>query len=221
MPKFTPAIRVMIPAMLAPLALLALAAPGAAQMPMEQPGKPLPARVTAGTYTVDPNHTLIGWKVNHLGFNDYFGIFGMTTGTLVLDPAHPAAAKLDVTIPVSKVTTANAGLTAHLLRPGKDGGKPDFFGPDQADAHFVSTAVKVLPGGRSATITGNLTLNGVTAPVTIAANFSGAGMGMTKALTVGFHGSTTIRRSVFGLAGYVPLISDAVRLDITAAFEKK
>ncbi|MBC7491431.1 MAG: YceI family protein, partial [Novosphingobium sp.] len=78
-----------------------------------------------------------------------------------------------------------------------------------------------LPGGRSATITGNLTLNGVTAPVTIAASFSGAGMGMTKALTVGFHGSTTIKRSAFGLVGYVPLISDAVQLDITAAFEKK
>ena len=207
---------------LAPLAILALAVPAPAQMPMEQPGKPLPARVTAGTYTVDPNHTLIGWKVNHLGFNDYFGIFGSTTGTLVLDPARPAMDKLDVTIPVSKVTTANAGLTAHLLRPGKDGGKPDFFGPNQADAHFVSTAVKVLPGGRSATITGNLTLNGVTAPVTIAASFSGAGVnGMSKAATVGFHGSTTIRRSVFGLTGYVPLISDAVRLDITAAFETK
>ena len=218
MPKFTPAL--LIPTILAPLALLALAAPGTAQMPMQQPGKPNAALVTAGTYTVDPNHTLIGWKVNHLGFNDYFGIFGSTTGTLVLDPAHPAMDKLDVTIPVSKVTTANAGLTAHLLRPGKDGGKPDFFGPDQADAHFVSTAVKVLPGGRSATITGNLTLNGVTAPVTIAASFSGAGMGMTKALTVGFHGSTTIKRSAFGLVGYVPLISDAVQLDITAAFEK-
>ena len=207
---------------LAPLAILALAVPAPAQMPMEQPGKPLPARVTAGTYTVDPNHTLIGWKVNHLGFNDYFGIFGSTTGTLVLDPARPAMDKLDVTIPVSKVTTANAGLTAHLLRPGKDGSKPDFFGPAPGDAHFVSTAVKVLPGGRSATITGNLTLNGVTAPVTIAASFSGAGVnGMSKAATVGFHGSTTIRRSVFGLTGYVPLISDAVRLDITAAFETK
>ena len=207
---------------IAPLALLALTVPGTAQMPMEQPGKPDASRVTAGTYAVDPYHTLIGWKVNHLGFNDYFGIFGMTKGTLVLDPAHPNANKLDVTIPVSKVTTANAELTAHLLRPGKDGAKPDFFGPDQADAHFVSTGVKVNPGGRSATISGNLTLNGVTAPVTIAASFVGAGTnGMTKAATVGFHGSTTIKRSVFGIAGYVPLISDAVRLDITAAFEKK
>ena len=207
---------------LAPFALVALAIPAPAQMPMVQPGKPDAARVTAGTYTMDPNHTLIGWKVNHFGFNDYFGIFGMSTGTLVLDPAHPAADTLDVTIPVSKVTTANPALTGHLLRPGKDGGKPDFFGPDQADAHFVSTTVKVLPGGRSATITGKLTLNGVTAPVTIAAVFVGAGTNMmSKAATVGFHGTTTIRRSVFGIAGYVPLISDAVRLDITTAFEKK
>lgn len=217
MPKMTPFLR-----MLAPVALIVLAAPGTAQMPMEQPGKPDASRVTAGTYTVDPDHTLIGWKVNHLGFNDYFGIFGMTTGTLVLDPAHPNADKLDVTIPVAKVTTANPALTAHLLRPGKDGAKPDFFGPDPATAHFVSTGVRVQPGGTSATITGNLTLNGVTAPVTIAATFAGAGGNpMTKAATVGFHGSTTIRRSTFGIVGYVPLISDAVRLDMTAAFEKK
>lgn len=208
-------------AILAPLALAAIALPAIAQMPTQAPGAPDPARVTGGTYTVDPNHTLVGWTVNHLGFNDYFGIFGMSTGTLVLDPKNPSAAKLDVTIPVSKVTTANPALTAHLLRPGKDGGKPDFFGPTPADAHFVSTTVKVGPDKRSATITGNLTLNGVTAPVTIAAKFAGAGVSFNKAETVGFHGTTTISRSAFGIGFFVPLVSDAVKLDITAAFEKK
>jgi polyisoprenoid-binding protein YceI len=71
---------------------LILAVPLLAQSgPMQAPGAPDAARVTAGTYKADPNHTLVGWRVNHLGFNDYFGIFGDVTGTLVLDPKNPGA----------------------------------------------------------------------------------------------------------------------------------
>lgn len=201
------------------LPLLA-AAPLVAQIPMTAPGALDVKRVTAGNYTVDPNHTLIGWRVNHLGFNDYFGIFGSSTGTLTLDPKKLAASKVDITIPVSKVTTANEALTGHLLRPGKDGAKPDFFGPTPADARFVSTNVKVV--GTKATITGNLTLNGFTKPVVLNAKFTGAGkMGMPGAKeTVGFEATTTIKRSDFGIDIAIPLVSDAVKLDITAAFEK-
>ena len=205
---------------LAPAALLAL--PLAAQMPTEAPGKPDKTRVAAGTYKLDPGHTLIGWRVDHLGFSDYFGVFGESTGTLTLDPKNPAAAKVEVTIPVSKVLTASTGLNAHLLRPGKDGAKPDFFGPDPADAKFVST--KVTPGkdGMSATILGNLTLNGQTHPVTIAARFKGAGPGMMGGkATVGFQGKTTILRSQWGVAAGIPLVSDKVELDISAPFEKQ
>ena len=205
---------------LAPAALLAL--PLAAQMPTEAPGKPDNTRVAAGTYKLDPGHTLIGWRVDHLGFSDYFGVFGESTGTLTLDPKNPAAAKVEVTIPVSKVLTASTGLNAHLLRPGKDGAKPDFFGPDPADAKFVST--KVTPGkdGMSATILGNLTLNGQTHPVTIAARFKGAGPGMMGGkATVGFQGKTTILRSQWGVAAGIPLVSNRVELYISAPFERQ
>jgi polyisoprenoid-binding protein YceI len=207
------------------IALIALpllaTAPLVAQMPTAPIGSKNPAAVTGGTYTVDPSHTLIGWRVDHLGFNDYFGIFGDSSGTLTLDPKKPNAATVDITIPVSKVTTASAGLTAHLLRAGKDGGKPDFFGPAPADARFVSTSV--VAKGMKATITGNLTLNGVTKPVVLAAEFAGAGkmppqMGGKE--NVGFHAKTTIKRSDFGVMAAIPLVSDNVALDITVAFQK-
>ncbi|WP_294337524.1 YceI family protein [uncultured Sphingomonas sp.] len=202
-------------------ATAAIATPIVAQQAMQAPGSKNPAAITGGTYSVDPNHTLVGWRVDHLGLNDYFGIFGSVTGTLTLDPKRPNASKVDVTIPVSKVTTASAGLTAHLLRAGKDGGKPDFFGAAPADARFVSTSV--VATGQRAKIAGNLTLNGVTKPVTLDATFSGAGkmpaqMGGKE--TVGFHASTTIKRSDFGVNYAIPMVSDAVKLDITAAFEK-
>jgi polyisoprenoid-binding protein YceI len=193
----------------------------AQQMPAEPPGKPDRTRVAAGTYRLDPNHALIGWRVDHLGFSDYFGVFGDAAGTLTLDPANPAAAKVDVTIPVAKVLTASPGLTAHLLRPGKDGGKPDFFGANPADARFVSTAVSPGADGTSATIVGNLTLNGQTHPVTIAASFKGAGIFPGMKPTVGFRGKATIQRSQWGVAAGIPLVSDAVELDISAPFEKQ
>ncbi len=202
----------------AAFAIIALASASViAQMPTTPPGKPDTAAIVAGTYKVDPNHTLIEWTVDHLGFTPYFGLFGDTTGTLALDPAKPNEAKVDVTIPVSKVLTTSAGLTAHLLKAPAPGAKPDFFGPNPSDAHFVST--KVTTSGQTAKIDGNLTLNGVTRPVTLDTKFFGAGKMMGKD-NVGFTAKTTIRRSEFGIGFGVPIISDEVELKISAAFQK-
>jgi polyisoprenoid-binding protein YceI len=59
---------------------------------MSKPGSANPAAVTGGTYKADPDHTLVLWTVDHLGFTPYTGIFGSVTGTLTLDPKHPNAA---------------------------------------------------------------------------------------------------------------------------------
>lgn len=185
------------------------------------PGAPDKSRVTAGTYAADAGHTMVVWEVDHLGFSKYTGIFGDVTGTLVIDPKNLAAAKVDVTIPVSKVTTASAGLTSHLLRAGNDGGKADFFGAAPADAKFVSTSVVLDDDGDEAKVTGNLTLNGVTKPVTLDVDFHGAGVGMNKKETIGFQAETTIKRSDFGVSMGIPYVSDAVELEIHAAFEKQ
>lgn len=184
------------------------------------PGTASAAGVTAGTYTADAGHTLIQWKVNHFGFNDYFGIFGDIKGTLTLDPANIEASKVDVTIPISKVVTASAGLTGHLLRDGRDGAAPDFFGSAPADAHFVSTSVRKT-GENQALITGDLTLNGVTKPVSIMAEFTGAGKHpYNQKESVGFKGWGRIKRSEFGISYGLANVTDTVDLEISAAFEK-
>ena len=79
-----------------------------------------------------------------------------------------------------------------------------------------------LSGGASGNaITGNLTLLGVTKPVVLDATFTGAGNNpMNKKATIGFHGSTTIKRSDFGMAKYVPMVGDDVKIAISIAFEK-
>ena len=188
--------------------------------PATPPSASAASRVGAGTYTVDDHHTLVGWKVNHLGINDYFGLIGDVTGTLQIDPADISATKLDVGIPVSKIITANPALTAHLLSPGKDGGTPDFFGDHPANATFKSTSVRST-GGNQALITGILTLNGVSKPVSIMAEFTGAGRNdYTKKDNIGFRGWGRIKRSDFGLKFGTPVISDDVDLNISAAFMK-
>lgn len=203
-------------------ATIVIATPLVAQQ-MQKPGAKNIAAVTGGSYTVDPGHTLVRWEVDHFGFTPYWGIFGSITGTATFDRANPAASKVDITIPVSKVTTASEGLTAHLLRGGKDGGKPDFFGPNPADAKFVSTSVVIDEDGDEAKVTGNLTLNGVTRPVTLDVDFYGAGKNppqMGGKENVGFEAEATIRRSDFGINFAIPLVSDEVELKIAAAFVK-
>lgn len=199
-------------------ALGLLAAPVQAQ---KLPGTPDSTAISGGTYSVDPDHTLVRFEVDHFGITPYTGVFGDVTGTLTLNPATPDTASLDITIPVAKVTTASPGLTSHLLRAGKDGGLPDFFGPAPQPARFVSTSVSTTAQG--ATITGNLTLNGVTRPVTLHARLYGAGtmperMGGKE--NIGFRATATIRRSAFGISYGVPMVSDDVMLDIIAAFTK-
>jgi len=187
--------------------------------PPQLPGQMDASRVQAGTYKSDKNHSLVGWRVNHFGFNDYFGIFGDVDATLTIDPANPSAAKVEATIPINPLV-ASQGLHDHLLRAGADGKKPDFFGPSQAPARFVSTSV--VATGNRATIAGDFTLNGVTKPVTIQAEFTGAGNSMMgNKLTVGFEGTAKIKRSDWGLSTFVPMVSDEVELTITTAFEKQ
>ena len=203
-------------------ATVAIATPIVAQQ-MQLPGSKNKAAISGGSYTVDPGHTLVHWEVDHFGFTPYWGLFGGITGTATFDTANPAASKVDITIPVSKVITANEGLSAHLLRPGKDGGKPDFFGAAAADAKFVSTRVVIDEDGDEAKVTGNLTLNGVTKAVTLDVDFYGAGktppqMGGKE--NVGFEAEAKIRRSDFGINYAIPLVSDEVDLKIAAAFVK-
>jgi polyisoprenoid-binding protein YceI len=197
------------------------AVPITAQAP-GQPGQPDKSRVTAGTYIADKSHSLIAWKVNHFGFNDYFGLFGDVDGVLTIDPANPAKASVTATIPVSKVVTVNPELTARLLRPAGPSGKADFFGAAPADAKFVSTSVVPREDGTSATINGNLTLNGVTKPVSFDASFAGAGTNpFTRATTLGFQARARIKRSDFGSTFLLPMLADEVSLSISMAFVKK
>lgn len=189
--------------------------PTAAQLPHVAPGAPIASRITSGTYDVDTGHTQLLFTVTHLGFSQYTGQFTQPTGTLTVDRARPADSRVDITFPIDKVSTTVAALNTHLM-------SADFFDAARfPTARFVSTGIVVR--GTAGTVTGNLTLHGVTRPVTLQARFVGAGpapMG-PPTLNIGFSATGSIRRSDFGLGYGVPLISDRVDLVINAAFSKR
>ena len=174
-----------------------------------------PASVTAGTYAIEPGHTQIGFSVLHFGFTWYSGSFSNVSGKLSLDPKKPAASELSVTIPIASVQTTSDKLTSEL----KDA---DWFDAAKfPDATFVSTSV-VPTGKGEATVTGNLTLHGVTKTETLKVKFLGAGTNpIDHKYTVGFDAAGIIKRSDFGVTKYVPYVSDEVRLHIAGAFEKQ
>ncbi len=192
-----------------------------AQDAPQMPGIQDASRVTAGTYALDAGHTLVKWNVSHFGFNDYFGLFGNITGTITMDPANIEATTFEIMIPVAEVTVASDGLKNHLLRAGKDGAAPDFFGPEPGMAKFTSTSV-TKTGATSANVQGDLTLNGKTGPVMMAVDFVGAGANpMNKKETVGFHARAMMDRTQWGINYGVPMVSKDVELTISAAFEKQ
>ena len=185
------------------------------------PGAVEVSRVAAGSYKVDPAHTQVGWRVSHFGFNDYLGLFGQIEGTMEIDPANVEDTSFDLTIPISSVAVSSDGLKDHLLRPGKDGGSPDFFGPEPDPAKFVSTNVR-RTSETTALVTGQLTMNGKTGPVAILAEFTGAGANpFNKKETIGFEGRAVIDRTLWGINYAAPAIGREVELNISVAFERE
>lgn len=198
-----------------PTALVLLAAfaavPASAQMPTEPPGKPDPARVVAGTYPVEPAHTQVRFTVMHLGYTPFSGSFSDVKGGLTIDPAKPEAAKVSIEVPMASVWVPVPKLTEELRSP------MFFDAAKYPTMTFVSD--RVVVNGQHATITGQLTLHGQTHPLTLEATFIGAGTMMGKR-DVGFTATGTLKRSDYGIKMGVPLISDEVKIDIAAAFER-
>jgi polyisoprenoid-binding protein YceI len=173
-----------------------------------------PAQVQAGDYRIDPGHSKITWSVDHFGFSTYVGQFSKVEGTLSIDPKAVTASKLDVTVDANSVGTLNPALDAHLKAA-------DFLDTAKfPTATFKATAIK-LTGQRTADITGDLTLHGVTRPVTVAATFNQAGVNpVDKTYSLGFAGKARIKRTDFGVSAYAPALGDEVILELEAELKK-
>jgi polyisoprenoid-binding protein YceI len=173
-----------------------------------------PKMVEQGTYTLDSSHVGVAASVSHLGFSNTVVRFDKVLGSLTYDPANPQNAKADITIDAASLNSGWAARDGHLK--GKD-----FFNVEAFPSVQFKSAALTPTSNTTADLTGDLTLLGVTKPVTLKVEFKGVGKGFDPAPRIGFAGITTIKRSDFGMKASLPMVGDDATITIDAEFVKK
>ena len=169
----------------------------------------------AGDYVVEPSHTRILFSVSHLGFTTWYGDFSHASGAAKIDPHHPAASNLQVSVPADSISTTNQVLDGELKGA-------DWFDAARFPAITFTARKLTLTSPNRGEIVGDLTLHGVTRPLTLQVRFNGSGANpLDKVYTAGFEAVGQIKRSDFGVAKYVPMVGDNVMVIISAAFVRK
>ncbi|WP_028637804.1 YceI family protein [Nocardioides sp. URHA0032] len=165
----------------------------------------------SGDYTIDPAHSRIGFSTRHAMVTTVRGHFSEFAGTAHVDSKNPASSRVELTIQTGSIDTGVADRDAHLK-------SADFFNADEnKEIAFSSTAVE--RDGEDWVITGDLTLNGVTKPVTVTFEPTGSARDPYGNIRIGFEGGTTINRKDWGVSWNAALetggvlVSEKVKLE--------
>jgi polyisoprenoid-binding protein YceI len=166
----------------------------------------LAAQVRAAeTYRVDPVHSSAVFRIKHANVAPFWGRFNDPTGTFVLDESDPSRSSFTIEIAVDKVNTGNAQRDNHLK-------SPDFFNARQYPRiSFKSTAVKKAEGENMLEVSGELTLHGVTKPITATVELTGKGDFRGKPVA-GVEATFTVKMSDFEIKGMPGMLSDEVKV---------
>lgn len=154
----------------------------------------LPSLAPAADYVIDTEkaHAFVQFRIQHLGFSWLYGRFNTFDGTFSYDPQNAAANKAAVNIDVASIDSNHAERDKHLR-------SADFLDVEKfPQARFVSTAYQDKGDGKGV-LSGNLTLHGVTKPVTIAVERIGEGKDPWGGYRAGFYGTTTLTLADFGI----------------------
>ena len=166
-----------------------------------------PALAAPETYVVDGTHTFPRFSYNHLGYSIQMSRFDKATGTVTLDKAAKTAA-VDIVIDTKSVNTGSATFNEHIQ------GEDFLDTAKHPTATFKSTKVN-FDGDKPASIEGNLTLKGVTKPVTLTVtNFKAAPHPMLKKDAIGANATTKVKRTDFNMGKNAPYVGDEVTIDI-------
>ena len=170
----------------------------------------------AGDYTLDPAHSRLGFSARHAMIATVRGQFTDFAGTAHVDTANPANSKVEVSIVANSISTGNEQRDGHLL-------SGDFFETEQFP-NITFTSTEVTRDADDWTITGDLTVKGVTKPISVPFEFTGSAQDPFGNTRIGFEGSTTLLRKDWGLTWNAALetggvlVSDKIKLqfDISA-----
>ncbi len=165
----------------------------------------------AGTYSIDPAHTRLGFVARHAMVTKVRGAFTEFSGTAHVDTADPSKSSVSITIVADSITTGQQQRDDHL-RSG------DFFDSEEhPEITFVSTSVD--RDGDEWTVTGDLTIKGVTRPVSVPFKYTGSAKDPYRNIRIGFEGEGTINRKDWGLTWNAALetggvmVSDKIKLE--------
>jgi polyisoprenoid-binding protein YceI len=172
------------------------------------------AATAADTYSIDPAHTHATFTFSHLGFSTFHGKLPVQGGTINLDSAKKTGS-IDVQFEVKAIATGVPKFDQHLL-------SKDFF---EVTAHptatFKSTKIS-YSGDAPSAVSGDLTIKGVTKPVTLEiTNFKCGMHPMMKVQACGANATAKIKRSEFGLGYALPAVPDEIGLIIEVEAMKK
>ena len=166
-----------------------------------------------GTYVLDPTHTTFSFVTRHAMVTKVRGSFEQFEGQAVIDGANPANTNLEVTIDAASVNTRNADRDGHIR-------SADFFDVENhPKITFKSTSVEKV-GENQYKVTGDLTIRGVTRPVTLDTTFEGRGKDPWGGERIALTAKGAINRKDFGLTWNAALetggvlVSDEVKLEI-------
>jgi polyisoprenoid-binding protein YceI len=173
----------------------------------------------SGTYTLDPAHTRIGFVARHAMVTKVRGAFNEFEGSAVIDGANPANSHVEVTINAASIDTRSAQRDEHLR-------SNDFLAMQEyPQITFASTGVRPVDD-TTFEVTGDLTIKGVTNPITIPFSFEGAAKDPFGNQRVGFEGAVTINRKDYGITWNATLetggvlVSDKVTLEFEVSAVK-
>lgn len=167
-----------------------------------------PVAAAPVTYVIDNTHTFPRFTYNHMGLSTQVNRFTNTTGTVVYD-AEAKTAQMDITIDMTSVETGSETFNGHIQ------GEDFFDTANYPEATFKSTQV-IFNNGEPAKVEGNLTIKGVTHPVTLTlSDFVSKPHPMLKKDAIGAGASVTIKRSDFNAGKYAPAVGDDVTIDVS------
>lgn len=166
----------------------------------------LPFAAFAGdSYTVDPMHTFPHFSVSHLGFSTMHGRFDETSGKINLDTMAKTGS-MEITIKTESITTGYAKRDKHLK-------SPDFFNVAEFPTMTFKSSKMKFKGNVPTSVEGELTLLGVTKPVTLTiTEFNCGANPMNKKYECGAGATGKIKRSDFGMNKYLPGVGDEIKL---------
>ena len=172
-----------------------------------------PADAPAGHYELDPAHASLIARVRHMGLSNYTLRFDRIAASYDYDPAHPTASKVTASIDAHSLDVGDKGVSARFADL--------FLGSDTHPAiTFTSTDITTTDADHG-TLTGDLTFNGVTRPVTLDLTYDGTEAGLIGGRRMGFSATGTIQRSAFGSTALKGAVGDEVELVLELEFKRK